>query len=350
MKKLWYYFIKYVIKTSLFFYSKRIKVVGLENIPKKGAVLFMVNHPNGLLDPLVVASNNPRVLHFLVKAAVFKNPMVKKLLSTLNLMPIYRIRDGVKELSKNNDVFETCFHILKNQKALMIFPEGSHNRMRTIRPLSKGFTRILYGALEKYPEIKIQIIPVGLTYQNASQYPSKIALQYGKPILVNTYFEKQNSTSSIVELKEQVSNQLKKLTVHIPFDNQYDTTLNKLNKADLDFTKVSEVNKIIDEKNFKKETSKFNFILFLKPLIILNTLVPWLVWKQLKKQIDEVEFIDTFRFGINTIFVFIFYFTHTLIVYYFFNITMAIIYLLASLLLLYLYAKLHTTPAESIVE
>ena len=79
---------------------------GKENIPKKGAVLFVVNHPNGLIDPLIVAVNNPRAQHFLVRAASFKKPLIKRFLGTLNLMPIYRMRDGVKQLGNNKDVFE----------------------------------------------------------------------------------------------------------------------------------------------------------------------------------------------------------------------------------------------------
>ena len=42
--------------------SKKIIVNGKENIPKKGAVLFIVNHPNGLIDPLIITTNNPDTL------------------------------------------------------------------------------------------------------------------------------------------------------------------------------------------------------------------------------------------------------------------------------------------------
>ena len=97
LKKLWYNFFKIYIQTGLFFFTKNIKISGKENIPKKGAILFAVNHPNGLLDPLLVTTNTPRITHYLVRAAIFKKPIVKKFLATLNLMPIYRIRDGVKE-------------------------------------------------------------------------------------------------------------------------------------------------------------------------------------------------------------------------------------------------------------
>ena len=101
LKTLWYYLFKILIKCSLFFYTKRILVKGKENIPKKGAILFVVNHPNGLIDPLIVAVNNPRVQHFLVRAASFKKPLIKRFLESLNLMPIYRMRDGVKQLGNN---------------------------------------------------------------------------------------------------------------------------------------------------------------------------------------------------------------------------------------------------------
>lgn len=297
MKKLWYSFFKIFIQTGLFFYTKRIKIVGKEHIPKKGAVLFAVNHPNGLLDPLVVTTNTPRVTHYLVRAAIFKKPIVKKLLATLNLMPIYRIRDGVKELSKNTAVFNDCFEILNKQSALMIFPEGSHDRRRTIRPISKGFTRILFGAIDKYPDLKITIIPVGVSYQNSSSFPSKVAIHYGKPILANDLYNPKEINHSINSIKEAVSLQLKQLSVHIPYDENYEHILEKLNNSNVDFTNVTAVNKSIKKQVFKNYKAPINFGIIFKFLFILNSLVPWTLWKLVKTKIDEIEFIDTFRFG-----------------------------------------------------
>ncbi len=350
MKLLWYYFIKLSIKISLFFYTKKIRISGRENIPKKGAVMFLVNHPNGLIDPLVLAVNNPRIQHFLVKAGAFKNPTVKKFLATLNLMPIYRIRDGVKELSKNQEIFERCYQILKEEKALMIFPEGSHNKMRTIRPLSKGFTRIVFGALERSPDLKIHLIPVGLTYQNPSVYPGKVALHYGTSILANNYYSRENLTSEIVRLKKDISNQLKELSVHIPLDENYSETIENLNKANVDFTKVSEVNSMIKTQKIKSKKSVINWIQMLKPLIVINSFFPWLIWKYVDKKNNEFEFIDTFRFSISMVTTFVFYSLQTFLFSYFWSLQIGIYYLLSSLVVLFLYAKLHTTPPISIPE
>ena len=346
MKKLWYNFFKLYIQTGLFFYTKKIKIVGKENIPKKGAILFTVNHPNGLLDPLVVTTNTPRVTHYLVQAAVFRKSIIKKLLATLNLMPIYRIRDGVKELSKNTEVFNDCYKILNKQSALMIFPEGSHDRRRTIRPISKGFTRILFGALDKYPDLEINVIPVGVTYQNSSQFPCKVAIHYGKPILANSIYNPKELNTSIKLIKEAVSSQLKELTVHIPADENYTKTLQKLNSSNVNYTNVNTVNKNIKNNLFKKEKTHFNFGFIFKLLFIINSIIPWLLWKIIAKKVNEIEFIDTFRFG-ATISIFpLFYLIQTAIIYSFHDLKIAGIYFGLTLSIALLYSKTSTTPSE----
>ena len=331
---------------SLFFYTKQIKIVGKENIPKKGAVLFAVNHPNGLLDPLLVTTNTPRITHYLVRAAIFKKPLVKKLLDTLNLMPIYRIRDGVKELSKNTEIFNDCYEILNKQRALMIFPEGSHDRRRTIRAISKGFTRILFGALDKYPDLKIHIIPVGVTYQNSGQFPCKVAIHYGEAILANKLYNPSELNKSINSIKEAVSSQLKELSVHIPFDANYKNILKNLNEQNVDVTSVKAVNKMIETKNFYTLNNSFNYGKLFKIPFILNSILPWIIWKLVAKKIDEIEFIDTFRFGLSISVFPLFYLIQTYIVYNLYDKEIATLYFIFSILIALLYNRLSITPSE----
>ena len=331
----------------MFFYTKKIKVTGKENIPKKGAVLFMVNHPNGLIDPLIVAVNNPRVQHFLVRAATFKKPLIKKFLGTLNLMPIYRIRDGVQQLGRNKEIFEKCFSILNNQKALMIFPEGSHGRVRKIRPISKGFTRILFGAIDKYPDLQITIIPVGLTYQNASVFPSKVALQYGKPILTNDFYNPDELINSINTLKNEVKKSLEAITTSISEDNDYEAVLQNLNLANVDFTDINKTNSNI-KSNQKLEAvkKKTNILKPLFYLIILNSIIPYSIWKKTSKKIDEIEFVDTFRFGLGIVIFPLFYLLQSLAIKFFFGGKIVLIYFCTSLLLVLIYTKFSPTNTE----
>ena len=312
---------------------------GRENIPKKGAILFMVNHPNGLIDPLIVAVNNPRVQHFLVRAASFKKPLMKRFLESLNLMPIYRMRDGVKQLGNNKDVFDKCFTLLNNQKALMIFPEGSHDKRRTVRTLSKGFSRIVFGALEQNPALQIHIIPVGLTYQNPSVYPSNVCLHYGTPILANDFYKPLIINSEIKRLKDVITSQLKTLCVHIPIDENYEKNLAKLTAANVDFTEVELVNSMITSSIISEREKKLNLVGFLKPFIILNSIIPWIIWKYTKSKIDEFEFIDTFRYGIGTITVSVNLMIQTYLASFFYQWILGLVYLASSLLLLLLYSK-----------
>lgn len=348
LQKIWYNSIRLLVKTGLFFYSKNIHVSGVENIPKKGAILFCANHPDGLIDPLMVTTNCPRISHYLVRAAAFNNPYVKKFLESLNLMPIYRIRDGVSEVGKNKGIFENCFEIFKKGETLLIYPEASHNRKRTIRPLSKGFTRIVFGALDKYPDLEITVIPVGLTYQNATFYPTKVAVKYGKPISVNDFYNANEQIISVNKLKNEVSKQLKKLSVHITDDENYATTLSKLNAANVDFTEVDLINKMIAENNFTAIRSrKLNFLKPLYFVIFLNSIFPILIWKKAAKKIDEFEFVDTFRFAISCITFPLFYGLQTIIIGFLFDAKTAFIYLIVSLLLILVYAKLSPTNTEN---
>jgi 1-acyl-sn-glycerol-3-phosphate acyltransferase len=348
IKKIWFESVKFFLNVNLQFYTKRIEVYGKKNIPKKGAVLFAINHPNALMDPLYVTINSSRENHFLVRADVFKKPFIKKILVSLNLMPIYRIKDGRKELSNNEDVFEKCFDILKREKILIIFPQGGHSRDRNIKPLSKGFTRIVFGALEKNPELEIAVMPIGITYQNSSTYPSKVCIHFGEVINSREIYTQNEKPKAINILKNEVSNQLKKLTVHIPDDENYEAILSKLNNANVDFTKVDLVNKMIAENNFPEPSKKQ--INYLKPLlyiILLNSIFSYLIWKKMSKKAVEIEFIDTMRYALNAISFQVFYALQAFIMSFFFGWKIALSYWLLSFLLVFVYTKFSVTNTES---
>jgi 1-acyl-sn-glycerol-3-phosphate acyltransferase len=351
IQRIWFTLVSSTIKLGLFFYSKKITVLGTQNIPKKGAILFAVNHPNGLVDPLYVTTTNKRQNHFLVRAASFKKPFVKKVLESLYLMPIYRIRDGIQQLGNNQEIFEKCHTILKKGETLMIFPEGSHDKKRTIRPLSKGFIRIIFGALEKYKELEVTVIPVGITYQHPSHFPANVIINYGLPITTRNIFEANPVAKSIHILKVEVRNQLEKLSVHIPNNADYETILQKLTDAQVDYTEVAKVNSMIARNRFpNKKAPKKNYIKPLYFLIILNSIIPYLLWRKASKKIDEIEFIDTFKFSLNLILFSFFYCLKAWLLSLYFGNLIGFFYLSVSTLMVLIYSRFAPTNAKKHIE
>jgi len=353
LKLIWYHIIKIYISTGLFFYFKKINVYGTDNIPKKGAVLFVSNHKNALIDPLLIATTTTRNIHFLTRASAFKLKLVKWLLSTVNMLPIYRLRDGKETLAKNNEIFNKCYSVLGKKRSLLIFPEGTHDIKRWVRPLSKGFTRITFGALEHNLNLELKIVPVGLNYTKADEFAESVSIFYGETIHVNPYWNKDDMNNSTTALKKIVSDKMKELTTHIEDQENYDTIMHKL--GDIDFLQPKEVNNLIHEIYTNKSQITNNKIkksykniepLFLwkvlKIIVSLNSIIPLLIYKVIEPKIQEIEFVATTKFAIGITAFPIFYILQTLAINYFFGIDIALLYLALSIILILLLAKTKT--------
>ncbi|WP_162497528.1 lysophospholipid acyltransferase family protein [Aureibaculum marinum] len=342
MKSIWYQLVKIYISTGLFFFYKKIVVKGKNNIPKKGAILLVANHKNALIDPLLIATTIPRNIHFLTRASAFKIKIVKWILSTVNMLPIYRLRDGKETLAKNEEIFNKCFSILNKQRSLLIFPEGTHDIRRWVRPLSKGFTRIAFGVFEKYPNVQLHIVPVGINYSQADKFAESVSIYYGKPVLANDFYDKNNFNSSALKLKEVIREKMKELTTHIEIEN-YDETLKKL--GNVDFLEPEAINYSIKTSQFgtnnKIQIKKRSSFLWktLKSLVILNSIIPLLIYKAIEPKIQEIEFVSTTKFAVGATAFPLFYILQSLLINYFFGIGFACVYLVISILLVLLLVK-----------
>jgi 1-acyl-sn-glycerol-3-phosphate acyltransferase len=285
----------------MFFYFKKIEVHHVENVPKDQPVLILSNHQNALLDALLIATKCGRFVYYLTRASVFKKKFVDTLLRSLQMLPVYRVRDGWNNLSKNNPVFETCSELLNRNEGVVIFPEGSHNLNRTVRPLSKGFTRIVFETLKNYPETNLQLVPVGLNFVSAKEWEDSVSIYFGKPILAKNYIT-GFPNEDVVALKKVIHSNISELTTHIPSD-AYDEILNRLEEMNADFLDPVAVNKCISA-NFKdclenKATKANKLKPFLKFLLKLLLIGPYFIWSRyVKPKVVEIEFLSTFRFAV----------------------------------------------------
>jgi 1-acyl-sn-glycerol-3-phosphate acyltransferase len=263
--------------------------------------MLLSNHNNALMDALLIATSAGRFSYFLTRASVFKNRKVKWFLRSLNMLPVYRVRDGWSSIQNNNEIFDYCRELLHNGKVVSLFPEGNHNIKRTVRPLSKGFTRIVYETLDSYPDRELKIIPIGLNYQQADAFADSVSMIIGNPIDARTFMTADRN-QDILHLKDTISENIKTLTTHIPFED-YDKHLAKLEGMQANFLNPVAVNTCLasnyQDCTFKPTKKPMVIKSFFKVLMIINLFVPYLIWKfVVQPKVKEIEFMATFRFAI----------------------------------------------------
>lgn len=336
-----YLLMRSYVRAVLFFYYKKIIVVGLENIPKNEAVLFVANHENALLDSITLTVTNNNRAYVLSRASVFNNPLIKMFFNSLRMIPIYRMRDGYRNLNKNTEVFNTCYTLLNNKQSIVIFPEGDHHLNRRVRPLSKGFTRIVFGALDAFKDLNIYIVPVGINYDSHIGYPQCISLYYGKPFLANSFYNSDDLHYSTKQLIAKTSDELKKLTIHIDDLTTYKTKIAQLEALHADFLNPIETNELLKNQGNdlpKMDCKKPNNFLYKIAFVLLAILfwMPFLIWKILKPKIKDPIFFGTFRFAVFVILIPLFCLLQTFLVYKFFGFTVSIYSMLVCISLAFL--------------
>lgn len=329
MKNFWYHFIVHPwMKLGLLFFFQRIQVYGKKNIPKGKAVIFLPNHQNAFMDALIINTRHHRTTHTLVRASIFGKKFTDLLLASINLMPVYRIRDGASQMNKNQEVFESCFKILKDGECLLIHPEGNHFLHKNLRPISKGFTRIGLGALENNPDLDLVLIPVGVNYSHSKLFFGKASVHFGEPINPRPFIERPK------ELKALVEEKMRELIVNIP-EEDYENNKAILDRLGADFSNVEESNQLVKSYLIdKKEAPKLKAkkINPLHVLLSINNILLIILWKKISKNLKDPAFHSSIKFCFG---LFLFPIYHLLLFLFLsalFTQQIALLYLLFSLL------------------
>lgn len=215
----------YVDFTFRRFYSNYI-VIGRENIPADAPVIFAPNHTNALMDALAIASliHYPKAVVFLARADIFNHPVAAKILRFTKIMPAFRMRDGVKNLGRNQEIFDMSVDVLKHKHALCIMPEGNQETERKLRPLVKGIFRIAFAAQEPFgTQQAVKIIPVGLDFGHLEKYGKHILINIGKPIEVAAYMQEfgANPVSATNQIREKLRSDLSDLSFDLACEKHY---------------------------------------------------------------------------------------------------------------------------------
>ena len=300
MKTIFYLVFKRLVRTGFQCYYKEIRMSHMERVPLDRAVMLLPNHQNALMDPLLYAAFAKGKPYFLTRSDVFENKILKWIFQGLRMMPIYRLRDGRETLSQNQAVFERCAYLFSQGEHLLLFPEANHNLRRQVRPLSKGFTRIISQSYESSPNREITIVPVGMNYQNAAHFPDRVALCFGEPFPTRSYWSDDNRELDFSALRDRTHQAITLLTTHIPVNVDYDLWEQRLEANRTDFLDPVPVNASI-AKGELPELKSFQARRRLRRIWdvffrAVNAPV-WLPWHFIvSKKVPEPEFASTFRF------------------------------------------------------
>lgn len=203
-----------LIALSLRIFFRRIHIVGAEHIPAHGPVIFALNHPNGLVDPLLALCFLPRRICFLAKATLFSHPLIGWAVRMLESIPIYRSQDRIEtddspdraagHARKNNETFEAARRALNRGLAIAIFPEGISHNHSAIQPLKSGLARIALGS-----DIEgLRIVPGGIAYSAKTSFRSSALIYLGPSFQVEAADRKPTDRAAIRELTATVRTHL----------------------------------------------------------------------------------------------------------------------------------------------
>lgn len=186
---------KYLHFVHNYVYYRQYRVNGRENLPKDEGYLVISNHQNSLNDALgILFATGRKHPVFIARADIFNKPFIAKLLRWLRMMPAYRVRDGIDELSKNEEIFRQAARVISEGDPIVLFPEALHQNGRYLGTFKKGFARIAFETVEKTGfKMKLKIVPMANNYSDYFRFQSKLNMNIGEPFdfteLYDTYKE-----------------------------------------------------------------------------------------------------------------------------------------------------------------
>ena len=181
--------------------NNRLRIIGENNVPKKGPFIIAPNHQSFLDGPIVVSGLSCKTLkntYFYATEEHVKHPVLKFMAKRNNviLMEKSNLKNSILKLSE----------VLKQGKNVIIFPEGSRTYDGDMVPFKKTF-----AILSK--ELNVPVVPVCIrgaygVLPRGSKWikPKKIEVEYLKPVMP----ENGDTYESVSDkVRERIQNVLK---------------------------------------------------------------------------------------------------------------------------------------------
>jgi 1-acyl-sn-glycerol-3-phosphate acyltransferase len=208
-----------VVRLALWVFFRRLEVKGRELVPANRPLVLVANHPNVMLDVLLLAAFAPGPFpRFLGKTTLFKNALYTFFLRRLGAIPVARTQDPGSQVGRNQEMLRQACQTLVQGGSLALFPEGLSRSGLRLRPFKPGAARIALRAEDEAGgQAGICIVPVGLTYSAPGMFRSEVVLQFGAPVEVRPFLAayRANHNQGAQQLTSLLYQRLLPLTLHL---------------------------------------------------------------------------------------------------------------------------------------
>lgn len=222
-----YHFVRPIATIAFKTYFKKISYTGTEHIPHGTPLIFSSNHPTGFFEPCLLACLTWDVeYNFITRGDMFRKPFYRRILESLNMVPIFRFKDGFSNLKNNAQTMEFIYKALADKRSILIFSEGGTQTVKRLRPIQKGLARMAFGNYDIYGDLDLHIVPVCVTYSDAHTFRSEAMVQFGAAIPLSKYYEiyAENNNKAVNQVTSDVQSAMRPLLVEIENPENDDLT------------------------------------------------------------------------------------------------------------------------------
>lgn len=220
-----YALLRWFVRLILAIFYRDIAVTGQAD--PGGPLVIVANHPNALMDPLLIAAQYNRRVSIIAKSTLFSNALVSHFLHSLGVLPVKRRVDSGNDPGQSNDsTFEACFDCLKDGGIILIFGEGTSHFEPRLMPLKTGPARIALGAEARHGPLGVHIMPAGLTYEAPETFDMKVRVRFGSPIPVLPYLKNKDDVFEDAKvLTQKAEDELTDELIHLKDPNNQDVLM-----------------------------------------------------------------------------------------------------------------------------
>jgi glycerol-3-phosphate O-acyltransferase/dihydroxyacetone phosphate acyltransferase len=174
-----------------------------------GPCLILLNHPNGLLDPLAAAALLDRRAGWLAKATLWNLAPLRPFLAAFRAIPVTRPKDGGATPESIQHCFRKVHEVLALGGSVAMFPEGVSHSDADLAPLKTGAARIILSS-----PVPVSLVPAGLVYGDRATFRHSVLLRLGEPVPWEDLAAQGAEPEAVTELTARIRAALRPLTLH----------------------------------------------------------------------------------------------------------------------------------------